>query len=1015
MEEKDLNRNKNQSSIESKNNLYLFDDIYYKIQSQNKSLRCISAKAQPKFLYNNLKNIKNNLNNNYYDILQMQNNNISQNLEFIPSKSRNKLNFRLKAINLSSNFKSNDSKLKSDSTKTTSKRTQLKTGKYNLNLTVKKLNNSSLDESKKLPSLKNNNRFSMINLKVDNFHKNNQIFKKQSLKDFTLQHFTNKLITEKIKKHNANQNSLEKDKIKFSKNYPRLDSYKSSKNKKTINKENKKNSKVNKRKKYSIKYSFLENIMNNIFHTVNFVDIENKEEFNQKVLNEINHEEDFKLEDFKTIGYELDPEILNKINQNKKQKFIKLKYEELKKNYSLENLKNKNANNIKRKKSKKQYIPEYKLKPKYENMKNKAYESIYLIKPVTYSEIMEKIIFKHKKEFINTNFDSKQLNNNNSGILSHKIPKVLEKINIKSNNKSQPNINEIDERKNKQTSQILFNNVNNPKINYANIFLNNRKNQMKNKIKKKIMNRDIKNMLKTLKNSLIDINVDNRDNENIINYKKEDKFIRNSISNNDNFNDDMSKFNPVNHNNHINNINNNNKSKKRKESNDIKIIYQKEKNKNYSIDNNLVKTDNIFSKIGEKYKFELLDLTNSSNKITSIKKYKKNKSFDSLLENHILLNNKDKKNKGKYSKKIFSDTNIKQKFIIFGNPYKNSNSKILILKNKIFKEKEENKQNINKSKDENIKEKIKSNIEEKNKSNSLNKDESIEKNKKFKEYIIQKEKMLKEQLHQKDFFHKISQYLKSNKSYKKLYPTQNELTEGFNKIALNFISSKPNYSIDKQTNIKFLNKKEKKLNKSEGESDQSFQKSKNKSSFYKSGHEKKSSTIDYINQKYKELKSKNVIVNIHKELAKNLKKFKIFQDVNLESYEDIENKKMLLLLRLRENIKYNILKGKCEKKEMDEYIKFENELDSDKKNYNLRDKTKLEEYTLLLLMKFNEFIELYEIRENQKIKENRINKFLNDLNFDLHYNIPFSITIKGRKCYSRNFNGNFSSLSEIKK
>ena len=137
--------------------------------------------------------------------------------------------------------------------------------------------------------------------------------------------------------------------------------------------------------------------------------------------------------------------------------------------------------------------------------------------------------------------------------------------------------------------------------------------------------------------------------------------------------------------------------------------------------------------------------------------------------------------------------------------------------------------------------------------------------------------------------------------------------------------------------------------------------------------------------------------------------------MNLESVEEIEYHKSILLFKLREDIKYKISQGKCEKSEMDEFNKFENKLNDYKINYNLKNKNKIKEYVLLLLMKFNEYFELFSARENRKNEETRINKFLTDLNHELDYNIPLSLIIKGRRCSSKNFNGNLSSLSEIKK
>ena len=177
----------------------------------------------------------------------------------------------------------------------------------------------------------------------------------------------------------------------------------------------------------------------------------------------------------------------------------------------------------------------------------------------------------------------------------------------------------------------------------------------------------------------------------------------------------------------------------------------------------------------------------------------------------------------------------------------------------------------------------------------------------------------------------------------------------------------------------------------------------------------KSATLEYINRKYKEIERKKGIVDINEELTENLDKLKFFKTMDLESVEDIEYHKNVLLYKLKEDIRYKIAIGQCDKTEMEEYFKFENKLNEYKINYNLKDKDKIREYVLLLLVKFNEFIELLNIREERKNEENRINKFINNLNYDLDYNIPLSLMVKGRKCFSRNYNQDASALSEIKK
>ena len=177
----------------------------------------------------------------------------------------------------------------------------------------------------------------------------------------------------------------------------------------------------------------------------------------------------------------------------------------------------------------------------------------------------------------------------------------------------------------------------------------------------------------------------------------------------------------------------------------------------------------------------------------------------------------------------------------------------------------------------------------------------------------------------------------------------------------------------------------------------------------------KSSTLEYINKKYNEIESKKGNININQEINKNLEKLPNFKNIDLDSVEDIEYNKSVLLYKLREDIKYKIKVGKCDKSDMDDFINFEKKLNEYKVSYNLKDKNKIKEYILLLLIKINEFIELLEVRERRKVEENRINKFVNDLNYELDFNLPMSIIVRGRRCFSRNYNEKASSLSEINK
>ena len=94
----------------------------------------------------------------------------------------------------------------------------------------------------------------------------------------------------------------------------------------------------------------MQNTINNISRKINFIDIERDEELYENVLIDFQNKKNMKFEDFKTMGYELNPEELYILNQNKKQKLFKGKYEILKQIYIQENLQKIEANKLLKKK-----------------------------------------------------------------------------------------------------------------------------------------------------------------------------------------------------------------------------------------------------------------------------------------------------------------------------------------------------------------------------------------------------------------------------------------------------------------------------------------------------------------------------------------------------------------------------------------------------------------------------------------------------------------------------------------
>ena len=1050
MEEKGTDTNRHKSSLKSNSTLYLFDEYYYKHKEQNKGLRCKSAINHPNLPFNiDINNFlrkrnkkKNKLNSRKYfffhnDLLEKtKNNNNTYNIELLTSKSRNKLNSNIRTINLSGIFKLNESKIKLDTTKHSTKRTKF-SAKCSSNYSYYKLNDSYKTENKKLyQSKSNNNILSVINIKPENFFKNDQIIKKQTLKDITIQNLTNRIKTAKPRKINRNKYNIGKTRNKIYEIYPLLNSDNNNKRKKieyknnlVRNKDDFKTYELNKQKNYKIKYSFFQNTMDNISHKINFVDIEKDEELYQNVLIDFQNKKNMKYEDFKTMGYELNPEELYILNQNKKQKLFKEKYENMKQNYILENIQKIEANKLLKQKTKKNYVPEYKLKFKNKNWKNKNYESIYKYNPIKYSSKMKKKSLRRKINFIKYIFDVKKLKRNKSVVLSTKLSNAFDKINKQSKNKRQSVIYKSDSIKSPQLKNILNNNIKNHE-NYKNI-LNEKRSQNKNENKNDIFEDNIKKNSLKKENKILEVD---KNNNNILD-NKQDNNNKNNINNNENLSNSIIDINQINSKNKKSNIsdlnNNENKNKKKQK-------------KDYNKINQIVQVESLFIKSNNIYGFEILNLSNYIEKMDNNRKYKDRYSFAYTTNNRILFSNKKKETENKsdiqyekiIAKKLKSMAKRKSAII----PIK----KILSYQNDEFKRKLEN-SNINNTNENHTDEKIISSTEEElnSEENSKNDNDNDQKKKFLEEYRKYKEKRLQEKLTNRKIIDKIDKYdkfdklkLKKEKSFLPFYKTQRHKKEGLNKFELNFFGSrKINYNktalnnkvrkrktrnSDEQPLLELLNSSDEELEESSEDdeiSDENVNELENKDNLKdgKIRRQVKSATLNFIANRYKELEERKSIKDINQAIINNSNKYQLFTNVNLESVEDIEYNKTLLLYKLKEDIRYKISQGKCERTEMEEFEKFENKLNEYKINYNLKDTNKIKEYVLLLLTKFNEYIELETIREKRKTEETRINKFMNNLYFDLDYNIPLSRMLKGKKCSAKNFNPNLSRLSEIRK
>ena len=172
--------------------------------------------------------------------------------------------------------------------------------------------------------------------------------------------------------------------------------------------------------------------------------------------------------------------------------------------------------------------------------------------------------------------------------------------------------------------------------------------------------------------------------------------------------------------------------------------------------------------------------------------------------------------------------------------------------------------------------------------------------------------------------------------------------------------------------------------------------------------ERRFNSLNYLfSQKYKEHEN-----NIEKETKEPNSPIK---EVNINTIEDIEYKKNVLLYKMKEDIRSKIKEGKYDINELENFNKFEDNINQYHLNHGSKDVNQVKEYFLLLSKKFSEFQEIMNDKETRLIEEERINKFLANLNFELDYNIPEALLKKGRRCRSSNLYKRLITLSEITK
>ena len=164
-------------------------------------------------------------------------------------------------------------------------------------------------------------------------------------------------------------------------------------------------------------------------------------------------------------------------------------------------------------------------------------------------------------------------------------------------------------------------------------------------------------------------------------------------------------------------------------------------------------------------------------------------------------------------------------------------------------------------------------------------------------------------------------------------------------------------------------------------------------------------------------KMKKIYANMEKKKKSNDSKKRkkkrpyTFVGVDLTSVQEIEKKKRVFLNRIKEDIKYKITEGKYHRLEMDNFKTFEEAMQKFKLK-NALDIKKVKLY-INLVEKYLHFYQMeLDKKEKEKMDEDRINKFLRNLNEEIYVTLPYVKDAKGRHCHSVDYFKELQELSE---
>ena len=174
----------------------------------------------------------------------------------------------------------------------------------------------------------------------------------------------------------------------------------------------------------------------------------------------------------------------------------------------------------------------------------------------------------------------------------------------------------------------------------------------------------------------------------------------------------------------------------------------------------------------------------------------------------------------------------------------------------------------------------------------------------------------------------------------------------------------------------------------------------------------KNEKIEKLSDKMKSLYDK--IKQRRKSRKKKIKKsnYYNFAGVDFNNIDEIEKKKKVYLCRLKEDIKYKISQGKHHLLEIENFKHFENAMN----RFKLKDTSDPKKVKIYINL-VERYLRFYHMeldrKEKEKIDEDRINRFVRDLNQEIYGTLPLVRDIKGRYCHSIDYFQELHKLSEI--